>query len=154
MLNVPENRQPTQEKTPTLSLDSVDSGTLLRNISLSVHDGEIVGLAGVLGSGRAELCEAIYGLRPIDRGTLSLNGAPTDLNEPKASLANGVFLLPEDRKSEGVFGHLDVRENVVLGYNPATDPAAVKIASTTTNRSSWRLAGAAADTSSRGASCF
>jgi ABC-type sugar transport system ATPase subunit len=110
---------------------------------LSVHDGEIVGLAGVLGSGRAELCEAIYGLRPIDRGTLSLNGVPTDLNEPKASLANGVFLLPEDRKSEGVFGHLDVRENVVLGYNPATDPAAVKIASTTTNRSSWRLAGAA-----------
>jgi ABC-type sugar transport system ATPase subunit len=133
----------TKEKTPTRSLDSVDSGTLLRNISLSVHDGEIVGLAGVLGSGRAELCEAIYGLRPIDRGTLSLNGAPTDLNEPKASLANGVFLLPEDRKSEGVFGHLDVRENVVLGYNPATDPAAVKIASTTTNRSSWRLAGAA-----------
>ena len=68
----------TKEKTPTLSLDSVDSGTLLRNISLSVHDGEIVGLAGVLGSGRAELCEAIYGLRPIDRGTLSLNGAPTN----------------------------------------------------------------------------
>ena len=98
----------------------------------------------MLGSGRAELCEAIYGLRPIDRGTLSLKGAPTDLNEPKASLASGVFLLPEDRKSEGVFGHLDVRENVVLGYNPATDPAAVKIASRATNRSSWRLAGAAA----------
>ena len=132
-----------RNKTPTLTLDAVNSGSLLRNISLSVHDGEIVGLAGVLGSGRTELCEAIYGLRPIDRGTLSLKGAPTDLSEPKTSLANGVFLLPEDRKSEGIFGHLDVRENVVLGYNPETDPAAVKTSSTTTNRSSWRLAGAA-----------
>jgi ABC-type sugar transport system ATPase subunit len=143
--NAERSRNPavdTRNKTPTLTLDAVDSGSLLRNISLSVHDGEIVGLAGVLGSGRTELCEAIYGLRPIDRGTLSLKGAPTDLSEPKASLANGVFLLPEDRKSEGIFGHLDVRENVVLGYNPETDPAAVKISSTTTNRS-WRLAGAA-----------
>ena len=132
-----------RDKTPALKLDGIDSGRLLRNISLSVHDGEIVGLAGVLGSGRTELCEAIYGLRPIDQGTLSLKGTSTDLSEPKASLANGVFLLPEDRKSEGIFGHLDVRENVVLGYNPETDPATVKISATTTKRSSWRLPGAA-----------
>jgi ABC-type sugar transport system ATPase subunit len=132
-----------RDKTPTLKLEAIDSGSLLRDISLTVHDGEVVGLAGVLGSGRTELCEAIYGLRPIDKGTLSLKGAPTDLSEPKASLANGVFLLPEDRKSEGIFGHLDVRENVILGYNPATDPTEVKVAPTVANRSSWRRGGAA-----------
>jgi ABC-type sugar transport system ATPase subunit len=132
-----------RNKTPTLALDAINSGSLLRDISLTVHDGEVIGLAGVLGSGRTELCEAIYGLRPIDRGTLSLKGAPTPLGEPKASLANGVFLLPEDRKSEGIFGHLDVRENVILGYNPTTDPTEVKAAPTAANRSSWRLGGAA-----------
>ena len=132
-----------QGKAPTLTLNAIDSGGLLRDINLSVHDGEVVGLAGVLGSGRTELCEVIYGLSPIDRGTLSIRGAPKDLSEPKVSLANGVFFLPEDRKTEGIFGHLDVRENVILAYNPSTDSAAAPVADTTTNRSSWRLGGAA-----------
>jgi ABC-type sugar transport system ATPase subunit len=105
--------------TPALELAAVGSGDLLRDISLSVQPGEVIGLAGVLGSGRTELAEAIYGLRRIESGTVRLNGVPTDLREPKEALRHGVFLLPEDRKSEGIFGHLDVRENVILGYNPA-----------------------------------
>jgi ABC-type sugar transport system ATPase subunit len=107
--------------TPALELQGVSSGDLLSDISLSVHAGEVIGLAGVLGSGRTELAEAIYGLRKIDAGTVRLNGVPTNLREPKEALRHGVFLLPEDRKSEGIFGHLDVRENVILGYNPAAE---------------------------------
>jgi ABC-type sugar transport system ATPase subunit len=107
--------------TLALQLQGVSSGDLLSDISLSVHAGEVIGLAGVLGSGRTELAEAIYGLRKIDAGTVRRNGVPTNLREPKEALRHGVFLLPEDRKSEGIFGHLDVRENVILGYNPAAE---------------------------------
>jgi ABC-type sugar transport system ATPase subunit len=103
---------------PALELEAVQSGELLHDISLSVRPGEVIGLAGVLGSGRTELAEAIYGLRRIESGTIRLNGVPTELREPKEALRHGVFLLPEDRKLEGIFGHLDVRENVILNYDP------------------------------------
>jgi len=112
---------PARAGTPALELDAVCSGDLLRDIGLSVHPGEVIGLAGVLGSGRTELAEAIYGLRRIDAGVVRLNGVAANLREPKEALRHGVFLLPEDRKSEGIFGHLDVRENVILGYDPAAE---------------------------------
>lgn len=102
--------------TPALELEAVRSGELLRDISLCVHPGEVIGLAGVIGSGRSELLEAIYGLRRIESGAIRLSGVSAELNEPKKALRHGVFLLPEDRKQEGIFGHLDVRENVILNY--------------------------------------
>jgi ABC-type sugar transport system ATPase subunit len=104
--------------TPALELEAVQSGELLRDISLRVHPGEVIGLAGVMGSGRTELAEAICGLRRIGDGTVRLHGVPTRLREPKEALRHGVFLLPEDRKLEGIFGYLDVRENVILNYDP------------------------------------
>jgi ABC-type sugar transport system ATPase subunit len=107
------------KREPAVELEGVHSGSLLNDISLTVHDGEIVGLAGVLGSGRTELCEAMCGLRKVDSGTIRLRGVPTRLRDPKEALAHGVFALSEDRKSEGIFGHLDVRENVVLNFDAA-----------------------------------
>jgi ribose transport system ATP-binding protein len=112
------------ERLPAVELSSVHSGGLLSDISLTVHDGEVVGLAGVLGSGRTELCEAMSGLRKVDSGTIQLRGVPAKLREPREALAHGVFALSEDRKSEGIFGHLDVRENVVLNYDPAGEQRA------------------------------
>ena len=117
----PTTRAPSKGGKPALQLEAVQSGELLRDISLDLHRGEVIGLAGVLGSGRTELAEAIYGLRRIDAGTIRLNGVETKLREPKEALRHGVFLLPEDRKSEGIFGHLDLRENVILGYDPAAE---------------------------------
>jgi ABC-type sugar transport system ATPase subunit len=104
---------------PAMELEGVHSGSLLSDINLTVHDGEVIGLAGVLGSGRTELCEAMCGLRKVDSGTIRLRGVPTKLREPKEALAHGVFALSEDRKSEGIFDHLDVRENVVLNFDAA-----------------------------------
>jgi len=106
---------------PALELEGVQSGELLQDISLHVHPGEVIGLAGVIGSGRTELAEAIYGLRPIERGTVRLNGVAVALRDPKEASRRGVFLLPEDRKLEGIFGHLDVRENVILNYDPNSE---------------------------------
>jgi ABC-type sugar transport system ATPase subunit len=114
--------------TPTLELEGVQSGEVLRDISLRVHASETIGFAGVLGSGRTELVEAVYGLRRIDAGVVRLNGVPTDIPEPMAALRHGLFLLPEDRKSEGIFGHLDVRENVILAFDPAADEAVQRTA--------------------------
>jgi ABC-type sugar transport system ATPase subunit len=128
---------------PALKLEAVGSGETLSDIDLTVHDGEIIGLAGVLGSGRTELCEAIYGLRPIDRGTVTLAGAPAKVSEPKEALRHGVFLLPEDRKSEGIFGHLDVRENVILDYDPATQPSLEMAPVKAARRTTGRMGGAA-----------
>jgi ABC-type sugar transport system ATPase subunit len=104
---------------PALQVKALASGDLLRNISLVVHEGEIIGLGGVIGSGRTELCEAIYGLRKVEEGEVRLGGVPTKLDEPKAAARSGVFMLPEDRKGAGIFARLDVRENAVL--NARTD---------------------------------
>lgn len=117
--------------TPALSLEAVQSGDLLRDISLSVHQGEVIGLAGVIGSGRTELAEAIYGLRRIEGGTVRLNGVATELRDPQHALRQGVFLLPEDRKLEGIFGHLDVLENVILNYDRNGEAASGEAATTT-----------------------
>jgi ABC-type sugar transport system ATPase subunit len=115
---------PVTQGFPALQLEAVSCADVLREICLSVYPGEVVGLAGVLGSGRTELTEAVYGLRNIDRGTVYLNGVAAETSEPKQALRHGVFLLPEDRKLEGIFGHLDVRENVILGYDPTRNPEA------------------------------
>lgn len=101
---------------PAIELRGISSGGLLKGIDLTVAAGEVVGLAGVIGSGRAELCEAIYGLRSIDAGEIRLRGVPAVLAEPRHSLSRGTFLLPEDRKLDGVFADLDVRENVILNF--------------------------------------
>jgi ABC-type sugar transport system ATPase subunit len=107
------------KRPPAVELEGVHSGSLLSDINLTVHDGEVVGLAGVLGSGRTELCETMCGLRKVDTGTIRLRGVRARLREPMEALAHGVFALSEDRKSEGIFGHLDVRENVVLNFDAA-----------------------------------
>lgn len=111
-------RAPATARAVALEIESVTSGDLLTDVSLMAREGEVVGLAGVIGSGRTELCEAIYGLRRIDAGAIKLRGKTTKAQEPKESLRHGVFLLPEDRKSEGIFSDLNVHENVILGYDP------------------------------------
>ena len=108
---------------PYLEVKALRSGEVLRDISLAVHEGEIIGLAGVIGSGRTELCEVIYGLRRVEEGEVRLNGKPAKLDEPKKATRSAVFMLPEDRKGAGIFARLDVRENAVL--NSRTDVGAI-----------------------------
>ncbi len=86
----------------------------LHDVSLSVRAGEIVGLAGLLGSGRSETARAIFGTQRIDDGEVTVRGRRVKTGSPRASIGAGVSLLPEDRKSEGIVPTMSLRDNIVL----------------------------------------
>ena len=84
-----------------------------RNASLMLRSGEIVGLAGLVGSGRTELAQAIFGGVPIDAGKIQIDGRSFTKTSPRSSIEAGVGLLTEDRKGEGLLMHLSVAANIV-----------------------------------------
>jgi simple sugar transport system ATP-binding protein len=84
-------------------------------VDLDVFDGEVVGLAGLLGSGRTELARLLYGADHADRGSIQLRGVPTRLTSPRHSVDHRIAFSSEDRRGEGIIGDLTVAENMVLG---------------------------------------
>ena len=86
----------------------------LEHVDLSIGRGEAVGLAGLLGSGRTETARLLFGADRPDRGEMRLRGRPVRFGSPRAAIARGLALTPENRKAEGVLPSLSVRENIVL----------------------------------------
>lgn len=86
----------------------------IKPFDLELHAGEVVGLAGLLGSGRTEMAQLIFGLDRPDSGSLSIDGKEVENYSPTASLERGVALCPEDRKGSGIVDELTVRENIIL----------------------------------------
>ncbi|MDV3252733.1 sugar ABC transporter ATP-binding protein [Devosia sp. BK] len=82
--------------------------------NLTIHKGEVVGVAGLLGSGRTEMARIMFGADSADEGTVSVAGKPTSISKPTDAIAHGFGFCPEDRKAEGIFGDLSVRENIVI----------------------------------------
>jgi rhamnose transport system ATP-binding protein len=100
---------------PVLELDGVTSGAAgVRNVTFTVRRGEIVGLAGLVGAGRTELARVLFGLTPLDQGTIRLNGQPIRPRAPEDAIALGVAYLPEDRRRHGVILDLAVDANLTL----------------------------------------
>ncbi len=97
-----------------LAVDSISAEGRFADISVDVREREIVGLAGLVGSGRTEVARAIFGLDGIDSGTITLNGKPVKGRGPRRRAAAGIALVPEDRKLQGIIPDLSVRENVTL----------------------------------------
>jgi len=93
-------------------LRSRDAG--LRDVSLTVRRGEIVGLAGLVGSGRTELAETIFGLRPIDGGEIFVDGVRARIASPADAIALGIGYVPEDRRQHGVILDMSIAENASL----------------------------------------
>ena len=83
-------------------------------MDLDVHRGEVVGLAGLLGSGRTELARLLFGADRAASGRMMVNGKTTTLRSPRAAIAKGFAFSSEDRKSEGIVGGLTIRDNLVL----------------------------------------
>jgi|HubBroStandDraft_6_1064221.scaffolds.fasta_scaffold12950_2 ribose transport system ATP-binding protein len=96
---------------------TIDNG-LVRNVSFSLRRGEVLALAGLMGSGCSELMEGLFGLRKITSGTATLDGKPLQANHPRAAIRTGIGFVPEDRKTSGLFPDLAVTENLTIGALP------------------------------------
>jgi ribose transport system ATP-binding protein len=83
-------------------------------VSLSVRRGEILGLAGLVGSGRTELARAIFGIDPLRGGAIKLDGQPIRIATPRAAIEHGIYLIPEDRKNSGLLLDVSIAENISL----------------------------------------
>ena len=86
---------------------------MISPFNLEVRPGEIVGLAGLLGSGRTETAEVIFGIKPADSGTALIKGKPQTLRSPHQASCLGVGFCPEDRKTDGIIAAASVRENII-----------------------------------------
>ncbi|ODT50940.1 sugar ABC transporter ATP-binding protein [Devosia sp. 63-57] len=82
--------------------------------NLTIHKGEVIGVAGLLGSGRTEMARIMFGADSADEGTVSFEGKPASIARPTDAIALGFGFCPEDRKAEGIFGDLSVRENIII----------------------------------------
>ena len=96
-----------------LRAENVSSGRMVRDVSLTLRRGEILGLAGMVGSGRSEFAHAVFGSAPLDGGTVRIDGAAVRFARPQQAIRAGVGLLTEDRKREGLFLLLSVAANIV-----------------------------------------
>jgi ribose transport system ATP-binding protein len=103
---------------PLLEVRSLNWDDHLRNISLNVHKGEIVGLSGLEGQGQGDLLFALFGVYVGVGGEVSINARPIRLGGPRATMAAGLALVPEDRKTQGLILPLSVAENITLPTLP------------------------------------
>ena len=99
---------------PVLEAEGLGRRRTLAPFDLSLRPGEVVGLAGLLGSGRTEVAKLVFGAIRPDSGSLQIGGARMTTRSPRQWLRRGMAFCPEDRKAEGIFAELSVRENMVL----------------------------------------
>ena len=97
-----------------LEVRNLNAGHMVRNISLELYEGEIVGIAGLMGAGRTETTRAIFGIDPKESGEIILDGKEVKIKKPMDAIKAGIVLAPEDRKKDGLCTKLSVRENVAL----------------------------------------
>ncbi|GLQ36197.1 sugar ABC transporter ATP-binding protein [Amylibacter marinus] len=101
-----------------LQAKSIETGRGLKDVSVAIRKGEIVGLGGLLGSGRTEAARALFGLDTLRSGSIARGGGKSAFKTPAEAIAEGVGFLTEDRKREGIIPHMSVRENMTLALLP------------------------------------
>ncbi|MCD9149291.1 sugar ABC transporter ATP-binding protein [Pseudophaeobacter flagellatus] len=99
-----------------LSVDGLSKNGQFSDVSFSVREGEVLGLYGLVGAGRSELVEAIFGVRRADAGTIFWKGAPIELPTPRQAIDMGMALVPESRKEQGLVLMMGGRENTSLPH--------------------------------------
>ncbi len=99
---------------PLLEIDHLSTPDLLDGISFTLNQGEIIGLFGLLGSGRTELARALFGVGPAPSGKVKIGGCPLKMRSPADSTRAGLGYVPEDRKQHGLVLPMSVRENTTL----------------------------------------
>lgn len=104
------------ESTREVFLEALNLGkkNLIEPFDTVIYKGEVLGLAGLLGSGRTELVNLLFGIEKADTGEISINNKKSKINNPLAAMKNEIAYCPEDRKREGIIPNLSVRENIIL----------------------------------------
>jgi inositol transport system ATP-binding protein len=105
-----------------LSVRGLTRRGVLEDITFELRRGEILGLAGLMGAGRTEVLEAIFGITPVDAGTIEIDGKGRQIRSPADAIHYGLALLTEDRKRTGIMGVLSVRDNMAIASLPRFSP--------------------------------
>lgn len=103
---------------PVLEVRGLTTEGLFEDVTLTLHRGEIVGIAGLVGSGKTHVAHAIFGAAPIDAGEIWLEGRPVTIRSPQDAIAHGIGLVTEDRKRLGLVLGMNVRDNITLPVLP------------------------------------
>lgn len=101
-----------------LEVRNLTRSGVLNNINLSAYEGEVLGIAGLMGSGRTELARAIFGADPIDKGEILIDDKVTKIKSPLDAIKHGIGYITEDRKKDGLALSLSVKENIILASYP------------------------------------
>jgi ribose transport system ATP-binding protein len=115
-LTFPAKREPPPDAPVVLSVRGLAREGVIAGVDLDVRAGEIVGLAGLVGSGRSEVARAIFGADHRDRGVIEIDGTPQAIRSPRQGMRHGIALVPESRKDQGLFLGRAVVENVSLPH--------------------------------------
>ncbi len=99
---------------PILQVKNLSHKKFFKNVSFEVRRGEIFGIAGLIGAGRTEVIETIFGIRPKSEGEILINGKPVEINSPRDAIANRMGFLTEDRRATGIFSVLGVDVNMAI----------------------------------------
>lgn len=102
------------QKEPFMTLNNVEEKGVLFPFDLGICEGEVVGLAGLLGSGRTEVAKLLFGINRPTGGTMEIDNEPVAIHSPRHAISHSIAFCPEDRKTEGIIPDLTVRENIVL----------------------------------------
>ncbi len=97
-----------------LKIENLSIGGVLKNVSLEAYGGQILGMSGLVGAGRTETVRAVFGADPIDGGKIYIKGKEVHIKSPKQAIAEGIALLTEDRKGQGLVLQETIRTNLVL----------------------------------------
>ncbi len=97
-----------------LSVRGLTRNGVVDDVSFELRRGEILGLAGLMGAGRTEVIEGVFGIKPIDAGEITVKGKRVDIKSPRDAIRHGMALLTEDRKLTGIMGVLSVRDNMMI----------------------------------------
>jgi ribose transport system ATP-binding protein len=110
---------------PLLQVRNLSAGKRVQDVSFDLYPGEILGLAGLMGSGRTELARAIFGIDRVDKGQILIRGEPTDIRNPEDAITAGVSLVPEDRRIQGLVLDHSVKNNLLLPQLDRLDRAGI-----------------------------
>ncbi|MET9065562.1 sugar ABC transporter ATP-binding protein [Streptosporangium sandarakinum] len=114
-----EDRPPAREGAPLVEADGLGRSRAIEPFTLTIREGEVVGLAGLLGSGRTEVARLLFGADHAGTGSLRIGGEPVGLRTPRAAIRHRLAFCSENRREEGLVPDLTVRENIVLALQAA-----------------------------------